>query len=87
VGKLLFFPADAGFPHCGYMPILSNKYIITGWLSAHSNTKTIQQITNKLNDDQMKNELDPFLNNIFMIRISVQKSLCVFSLNFQTLVN
>lgn len=31
-GKLLLFPADWTFPHCGKMPISSNKYIITGWI-------------------------------------------------------
>jgi hypothetical protein len=31
-GKLLLFPSHYAFPHCGKMPISSNKYIITGWL-------------------------------------------------------
>lgn len=31
-GKLLLFPAHIGFPHCGKMPISSDKIIITGWL-------------------------------------------------------
>ena len=31
-GKLILFPASWTFPHCGKMPISSNKYIITGWL-------------------------------------------------------
>lgn len=31
-GQLLFFPATWDFPHCGKMPISSNKYIVTGWL-------------------------------------------------------
>jgi len=31
-GKLLLFPATWDFPHCGKMPISSNKYIVTGWL-------------------------------------------------------
>lgn len=31
-GKLILFPADLAFVHCGNMPISSNKYIITGWL-------------------------------------------------------
>ena len=31
-GKLIFHPASWTFPHCGRMPISSNKYIITGWI-------------------------------------------------------
>ena len=31
-GKLVLFPASWNFPHCGKIPISSNKYIITGWL-------------------------------------------------------
>jgi hypothetical protein len=31
-GKLILFPACWTFPHCGKMPISSNKYIITGWI-------------------------------------------------------
>jgi hypothetical protein len=31
-GKLILFPACWTFPHCGRMPISSNKYIITGWI-------------------------------------------------------
>jgi hypothetical protein len=31
-GKLILFPASWCYPHCGKMPISSNKYIITGWL-------------------------------------------------------
>lgn len=31
-GKLLLFPAHFSFPHCGLMPISSDKIIITGWL-------------------------------------------------------
>jgi hypothetical protein len=31
-GKLVLFPASWDFPHCGKMPISSNKYIVTGWL-------------------------------------------------------
>lgn len=31
-GKLILFPASWTFPHCGKMPISSNKYIITGWI-------------------------------------------------------
>lgn len=31
-GKLIIFPACWTFPHCGKMPISSNKYIITGWI-------------------------------------------------------
>jgi hypothetical protein len=31
-GKLVLFPATWDFPHCGKMPISSNKYIVTGWL-------------------------------------------------------
>jgi predicted house-cleaning noncanonical NTP pyrophosphatase (MazG superfamily) len=31
-GKLVFHPASWTFPHCGKMPLSSNKYIITGWI-------------------------------------------------------
>ena len=31
-GKLIIFPSSWTFPHCGKMPISSNKYIITGWM-------------------------------------------------------
>jgi hypothetical protein len=31
-GKLLLFPASWTFPHCGKMPVSSDKYIITGWI-------------------------------------------------------
>lgn len=31
-GKLLIFPACWTYPHCGKMPISSDKYIITGWV-------------------------------------------------------
>ncbi len=31
-GKLTLFPASWTFPHCGKMPLSSDKYIITGWI-------------------------------------------------------
>jgi len=31
-GKLLLFPSHFAFPHCGKMPLSSDKHIITGWL-------------------------------------------------------
>jgi hypothetical protein len=31
-GKLILFPASWTFPHCGKMPVSSDKYIITGWI-------------------------------------------------------
>jgi|LakMenE18May11ns_1017448.scaffolds.fasta_scaffold9827012_2 hypothetical protein len=31
-GKLVLFPASWTFPHCGKMPLSSDKYIITGWI-------------------------------------------------------
>jgi hypothetical protein len=31
-GKLILFPSSWTFPHCGKMPLSSNKYIITGWI-------------------------------------------------------
>ncbi len=34
-GKLILFPASWTFPHCGKMPISSNKYIVTGWIYAY----------------------------------------------------
>jgi hypothetical protein len=32
MGKLLLFPANTTYPHCGKMPISNDKYIITGWI-------------------------------------------------------
>lgn len=32
MGKLLLFPADWSYPHCGNMPISNDKYIMTGWV-------------------------------------------------------
>ncbi len=37
-GKLILFPACWTFPHCGKMPISSDKYIITGWIYTSSNS-------------------------------------------------
>lgn len=31
-GKLIIFPANWTFPHCGKMPLSSDKYIVTGWV-------------------------------------------------------
>jgi hypothetical protein len=31
-GKLILFPSCWTFPHCGKIPLSSNKYIITGWI-------------------------------------------------------
>jgi len=31
-GKIVLFPANWCFPHCGKVPLSSNKYIITGWI-------------------------------------------------------
>jgi len=33
-GKLVLFPASWTYPHCGKMPVSSDKYIITGWIYA-----------------------------------------------------
>jgi len=70
-GKLIFFPANWCFPHCGLMPISSNKYIILGCLSMNGNKETLKQLNNKLINDKMrndlcnmKNELDTLLNNV-----------------------
>lgn len=49
-GKLLLFPATWTFPHCGKIPISSDKYIITGWLYINSNhfvNKRVNDILNK----------------------------------------
>jgi hypothetical protein len=35
-GKLVLFPATWTYPHCGRVPISSNKYIITGWIFTDS---------------------------------------------------
>jgi hypothetical protein len=37
IGKLLLFPACWTYPHCGRIPISSNKYIITGWIYIANN--------------------------------------------------
>jgi hypothetical protein len=34
-GKLILFPSSWTFPHCGKMPISSNKYIVAGWIYAY----------------------------------------------------
>ena len=31
-GKIVLFPANWCYPHCGKLPISSDKYIITGWI-------------------------------------------------------
>lgn len=31
-GKLVLFPATWNYPHCGKIPISSDKYILTGWI-------------------------------------------------------
>lgn len=31
-GKLVLFPATWTYPHCGKIPLSSDKYIITGWV-------------------------------------------------------
>lgn len=31
-GKLILFPSCWTFPHCGKVPLSSDKYIITGWI-------------------------------------------------------
>jgi hypothetical protein len=31
-GKIVLFPANWCYPHCGKVPISSDKYIITGWV-------------------------------------------------------
>jgi hypothetical protein len=36
-GKLLIFPASWLYPHCGKMPLSSDKYIITGWVYVDAN--------------------------------------------------
>ena len=46
VGKLVLFPACWSFPYCELMPISSNKYIITGWLSMYSSNKLVKRIQN-----------------------------------------
>lgn len=45
-GNLLLFPANWCFPHCGKIPISSDKYIITGWIYLNDN-KNINEIVNK----------------------------------------
>lgn len=37
-GRLVIFPASWTYPHCGLMPISHDKYIITGWVYAKSDS-------------------------------------------------
>ena len=48
-GKLLLFPASWTFPHCGKMPISSDKYIITGWLYVNKNNYVNKRVNDILN--------------------------------------
>jgi hypothetical protein len=32
IGKMIIFPSDWMFPHCGKTPISNDKYVLTGWL-------------------------------------------------------
>jgi hypothetical protein len=48
-GKLLLFPASWTFPHCGKMPISSDKYIITGWLYVNTNNYVNKRVDSLLN--------------------------------------
>lgn len=43
-GKLVLFPADPLFPHCGKMPLSDDKYIITGWLYVSNKKEFIEYI-------------------------------------------
>ena len=43
-GKLVIFPSSWIFPHRGCMPISSNKYIVTGWLSIYYDNEEIEKI-------------------------------------------
>lgn len=45
-GKLILFPASWTYPHCGKIPISSNKYIITGWIYV--------SMRNAINDGKIK---------------------------------
>jgi hypothetical protein len=49
-GKLLLFPASWTFPHCGKMPISSDKYIITGWLYLNENHYVNKQVKEQLKE-------------------------------------
>lgn len=51
-GKLLLFPASWTFPHCGKMPISSDKYIITGWLYVNTNHHVNKRVNNLLNNNK-----------------------------------
>jgi hypothetical protein len=51
-GKLLLFPASWTFPHCGKMPISSDKYIITGWLYINKNHFVKTQIDKLLQNNK-----------------------------------
>jgi hypothetical protein len=62
-GKLLFFPASWTYPHCGKMPISSDKYIITGWIYVNHNhyvenriNKIIQDKKNNINENNDTNK-------------------------------
>jgi hypothetical protein len=32
IGKMIMFPSDWFFPHCGKVPISNDKYVLTGWI-------------------------------------------------------
>ena len=51
-GKLLLFPATWTFPHCGKMPISSDKYIITGWLYVNQNHYVNKRVQDLLQNNK-----------------------------------
>jgi len=51
-GKLLLFPASWTFPHCGKMPISSDKYIITGWLYINKNHYVNKRVNELLQNNK-----------------------------------
>jgi hypothetical protein len=51
-GKLVLFPATWTFPHCGKMPVSSDKYIITGWLYVNTNHYVNKRVQNLIENNK-----------------------------------
>jgi len=59
VGKLVIFPANWTFPHCGKMPISNNKYILTGWIYVENNNIDLQDNTScNINQTQVSTQTE-----------------------------
>ena len=62
IGKLVIFPANWTFPHCGKMPVSNDKYILTGWLYVDANDKAVRDKTSyniNTNTEMTPTEMTP----------------------------